>query len=107
MAGIRELFTDILHALAPDAEVKTTAIWQARPKNIAQPTRRMRLDYVLGEERAGEADTLLQFSESVNRTQKFVHTFADDPELVRIQMAQLEIWIYLLLLHSKERSRAN
>jgi Predicted pPIWI-associating nuclease len=65
MAGIRELFTDILHALAPDAEVKTTVMWQARPKNITQPTRRMQLDYVLGEERAGEADALLQFSESI------------------------------------------
>jgi len=103
MAGIRELFTDILHALAPDAEVKATVMWQARPKNITQPTRRMRLEYVLGEERACEADTLLQFSESVNRTQKFVHAFADDAELVRVQMAHLEIWIYLLLLYSKER----
>jgi hypothetical protein len=106
MAGIRELFTDILHALAPDAEVKATVVWQARPKNITQPTRRMRLEYVLGEKRASEADTLLQFSEGVNRTQKFVHAFADDAELVRVQMAQLEIWIYLLLLHSKERSRS-
>jgi hypothetical protein len=106
MAGIRELFTDILHALAPDAEVKATVMWQARPKNITQPTRRMRLEYVLGEERACEADTLLQFSQSVNRTQKFVHAFADDAELVRVQMAQLEIWIYLLL-YSKERSRSN
>ncbi len=78
-------------------------MWQARPKDITQPTRRMRLEYVLGEERACEADTLLQFSESVNRTQKFVHAFADDAELVRVQMAHLEIWIYLLLLYSKER----
>jgi Predicted pPIWI-associating nuclease len=106
MTGIRELFTDILHALAPDAEVKATVMWQARPKNITQPTRRMRLEYVLGEERACEADTLLQFSESVNRTQKFVHAFADDAELVRVQMAHMEIWIYLLLLYRKERSRS-
>lgn len=103
MAGIREIFTDILHTLAPDAEIKTTVAWEARPKDISRPTRRMRLEYILGEERACEADTLLQFGESVNRTQKFVHTFADDAELVRVQMAHLEIWIYLLLLHSKER----
>lgn len=107
MAGIRELFTDILHALAPDAKVKATVRWQVRPKEITKPTRRMRLEYVLGEERADEADTLLQFSESINRTQKFVHAFADDAELVRIQMAHLEIWIYLLLLCSKERWRSN
>jgi hypothetical protein len=102
MAGIRELFTDILHALAPDAEVKNTLMWNSRPKDITRPTRRMRLDYVLGDERACEADSLLQFSESVNRTQKFVHAFADDTELVRIQMAHLEIWIYLLLLYGKK-----
>jgi hypothetical protein len=107
MTGIRELFTDTLHTLAPDAEVKATVIWQARPKNITQPTRRMRLEFVLGEKKAGEADSLLQFDESVKRTQKFVHAFADDVELVRAQMAHLEIWIYLLLLHSQERSRSN
>lgn len=107
MAGIREIFTDILHALAPDAEVKATAMWQTRPKDITRPTRRMRLEYVLGEEGACEADALLQFSESVSRTQRFVHAFADDTELVRVQMTHLETWIYLLLLHSKKRSRSN
>lgn len=70
MAGIRELFTDVLHALAPDAEVKMTARWLARSKEVTHPTRRMRLDYVLGDETASGADTLLQFSESVNRTQR-------------------------------------
>lgn len=106
MAGIREVFTDILHALAPDAELKATEMWLARPKDIVRPTRRMRLEYVLGEERACEADTLLQFGESINRAQKFVHAFADDPELVRVQMAHMEIWIYLLLLHNRKRPRS-
>jgi hypothetical protein len=32
--------------------------------------------------------------------------FADDAELVRIQMAQMETWIYLLL-HTKGRPRSN
>lgn len=103
MAGIREVFTDILHALSPDDKVKELAMWRTRPKSITQPTRLMRLVYILGEERASEADALLQFNKSINRTQKYVHTFADDPELVRIQMAQLEGWIYLLLLHAKQR----
>jgi hypothetical protein len=102
MMGVREVFTDVLHMLAPDTNVKTTAAWHDRPKHVDQPTRRMRLEYVLGEEGACEADALFQFSESVNRTQKFVHRFADDAELVRVQMAQLEIWIYLLLIHHKE-----
>ena len=104
MAGIREVFTDILHGLAPDAEVKATTTWQTRPKNIMQPTRRMRLEYILGEKRASEADAMLQFSESINRTQTYVHTFADDAELVRVHMAQMETWIYLLLLDTKRRS---
>jgi hypothetical protein len=102
MAGIREVFTDLLHALAPDAEIKATVAWQTRPKDITKPTRRMRLEYVLGAERACETDTMLQFNESVNRTQKYVHSFADDIELVRIQMAHLETWIYLLLLYGKK-----
>jgi len=107
MAGIRELFTDVLHSLAPDAEVKKTANWLARSKEITRPTRRMRLDYVLGDEAASEADALLQFSESVNRTQRFVHAFADDVEIVRIHMGQMESWVYLLLLRGKRHPRSN
>jgi Predicted pPIWI-associating nuclease len=107
MAGIRELFTDVLHALAPDSAVKMTAQWGARSKGITRPTRRMRLDYVLGDDAASDADALLQFSDSVNRAQRFVHTFADDVELVRIQMALMESWIYLLLIRSRGRRRSN
>jgi hypothetical protein len=101
MTGVREIFTDILHALAPDEEVKATETWRDRPKNITKPTRRMRLDYVLGKEEACQADALFQFSESVERTERFVHAFAEDVELVRIQMHQLETWIYLLILHRR------
>lgn len=102
MAGIREVFTDLLHALAPDAEVKATVAWQTRPKDITKPTRRMRLEYVLGAEGACETDAMFQFNESVNRSQKYVHSFSDDIELVRIQMAHLETWIYLLLICRKK-----
>jgi hypothetical protein len=107
MAGIRELFTDVLHALAPDSAVKMTAQWGARSNGITRPTRRMRLDYVLGDDAASDADALLQFSDSVNRAQRFVHAFADDVELVRIQMAHMESWIYLLLIRSRGRRRSN
>lgn len=108
MAGIREIFTDILHTLSPDAEVKKTAIWQNRPdQKDPQVTRRMRLVYVVGEAKAAELDAAFQFDESVRRTQKFVHRFAEDAELVRVQMAQLENWIYLLLHFAKSRSGSN
>ena len=106
MTGIREVFTDVLHALAPDNEVKAATVWQTRSnQDVLRPTRRMRLEYVLGEEDATNADALLQFNDAINRSQKFVHTFADDPELVRVQMAQLENWLYLLLTFAKRRSR--
>lgn len=106
MTGIRELFTDVLHALAPDGAVKATPAWRARPESITRPTRRMRLEYVLGPEGASEADAMFQFAESVEHMQKFVHQFADDVELVRMQMAQVEIWVYLLL-SSDRRTGSN
>jgi hypothetical protein len=103
MAGIRELFDEVLRVVAPESAVEATAVWQARTNpDIKKPTRRMRLEYVLGEKRAAEADALLQFERSIQRTQKFVHTFADDVELVRAQMTQLEIWIYLLLQYGTQ-----
>jgi hypothetical protein len=105
MAGIREIFTDILHALSPDTEVTKTVMWQNRTdQKDTRVTRSMRLTYVVGEAKAAELDAAFQFDESVRRTQKFVHTFAEDPELVRVQMAQLENWIYLLLYFAKHRS---
>jgi Asp-tRNA(Asn)/Glu-tRNA(Gln) amidotransferase A subunit family amidase len=104
--GLRLALDVDLGCYAVDSEVEATPIWQERPdkNNITRPTRRMRLVYVLGSEKASQADAMLQFSDSVNRTQKFVHTFADDPELVRVQMAQMETWIYLLLLFEKSRA---
>jgi hypothetical protein len=103
MAGIRELFDEVLRVVAPESAVEATAVWQARTNpDIKKPTRRMRIEYVLGEKRAAEADALLQFERSIQRTQKFVHTFADDVELVRAQMTQLEIWIYLLLQYGTQ-----
>ncbi len=108
MAGIREIFTDILHALSPDDEVMETAMWQNRPdQKDTRVTRPMRLAYVVGDAKAAELEAAFQFDESVRRTQKFVHTFAEDPELVRVQMAQLENWIYLLLHFAKHRSGNN
>jgi hypothetical protein len=104
MNGIREIFTEILHKLAPDGPVQAGPLWQNRPdKNDGRITRRMRLVHVVGEERADELDAALQFDESVRRTQKFVHSFAADPELVRVQMAQLENWIYVLIVFGRQR----
>jgi hypothetical protein len=111
MAGIREIFTDVLHALSPDAEVQKTALWQSRDPKLKQPTRHMRLVYIMGEAEgeaaAAEIEAAFQFDESVRRTQRYVHTFAEDAELVRFQMAQLESWTYLLLHFAKRRSGNN
>jgi hypothetical protein len=108
MAGIRELFEEVLRILAPESEVEATAIWQARTnRELKKPTRRMRVVYILGEEKAAEADAVFQFEKSVQRTQKFVHTFAEDTELVRAQMTQMEIWIYLLLQFDTKSSYRN
>lgn len=108
MAGIRELFEEVLRILAPESEVEATAIWQTRTnRDLKKPTRRMRVAYILGEERAAEADAVFQFEKSVQRTQKFVHTFAEDTELVRAQMTQMEIWIYLLLQFDTKGSPCN
>lgn len=108
MAGIRELFDEVLRIFAPDSEVEAMPVWQDRTDhNITKPTRRMRLAYVLGETRAAEVDALLQFERSIKRTQQFVHTFADDADLVRAQMTHLEIWIYLLVHYGMQRSRSS
>ncbi len=107
MAGIRELLDEILRIFAPECDVETMPAWQDRTdRNITRPTRQIRLAYVLGEARAAEADALFQFDKSIKRTQKFVHTFADDVELVRAQMTHLEIWIHLLLHYGMQRSRS-
>jgi len=108
MAGIREVFDEILRTFAPESDVEATPAWQNRTnRDITKPTRQVRLAYVLGEERAAEAVVVLQFDKSIRHTQKFVHTFADDIELVRAQMTQLEIWIYLIVHYGAQRSLPN
>ena len=98
MAGMRELFDEVLRRFAPESAIENTAEWMSRKVDqVARPTRRMRIAYILGEERADEADAIFQFEKSNKRTQKYVHTFADDVSLVRVQMANLEALIYLLV----------
>jgi len=101
MASIRELSSDILHLLSPDEEVKKTDIWlQRKDQKLSKPTRRMRIEFIAGP--AVETfDALVQFDESMQHAHKFTHTFADDPELVRIALAQLENCVYMLLISSK------
>ncbi len=75
MAGIREVFDEILRTFAPESDVEATPAWQNRTnRDITKPTRQVRLAYVLGEERAAEAVVVLQFDKSIRGTQKFVHT---------------------------------
>ena len=108
MAGIREVFDEILRTFAPESDVEATPAWQNRTnRDITKPTRQVRLAHVLGEERAAEGVVVLQFDKSMRHTQKFVHTFADDVELVRAQMTQLEISIYLIVYCGAQRSLLN
>ncbi len=108
MTGIREILEEVLRTFAPDSAVEATEAWRNRgDQKITKPTRRMRLAYVLGEERADEAEAVLQFDQSIRRTQKFVHTFADDVEMVRVQMTHSEAWIHLVLHFGIQRSRSN
>jgi hypothetical protein len=108
MTGIREILEEVLRRFAPESAVEATEAWRNRDDlKITRPTRRMRLAYVLGEERAAEAEAMLQFDQSIRRTQKFVHTFADDVEMVRVQMTHSEAWIHLVLHFGMQRSRLN
>ncbi|ABF43283.1 hypothetical protein Acid345_4283 [Candidatus Koribacter versatilis Ellin345] len=105
MVGIRELFDEVFRRVAPHSAVQKTPQFENRvDRTVTRPTRRMRLAYALGEERAAELDSILQFSSSVERTQQFVHTFAEDVELVRVQMSNFENWIFLLLHYGSARS---
>jgi hypothetical protein len=101
--GMREVLAKLLHIFAPDEEVKKSDSWlQRKEQALLKPTRRMRFEYIVG---AGAADlaAFIQFNDSVERGQKFAHTFADDVEVVRTHLAQLEACIYLLVIHATER----
>jgi hypothetical protein len=96
-AGIRELLNEVLHLLAPDSKVEKSDIWLQRSNRaLPKPTRRMRLEYVVGP-LAREFDAFVQFDESVEHVNKFTHQFADNREVVRIILAEVENWIYLLV----------
>ena len=101
MAGMRELYSDVLRLLSADDELKKTEIWMTR-KNPAEtrPTRKMRLEFIVGG-RLVEYDALAQFDKSMENAHKFTHTFSEDPELVRVSISQIEICLYLLLISSR------
>jgi hypothetical protein len=107
MAGIRELYSEVLHRLAPDDEVKKTDAWRSRRDNsLPRPTRRMRIEFIVGAA-MNEFDALLQFDESIEHAHKFTHSFADDPELVRLALSALENCAYLLIISSKPKKSQN
>jgi hypothetical protein len=101
MAGIRELYSEVMRTLAADDEIMKTDIWLRRkPSKETKPTRRMRYQFILGDH-LPEFDTLVQFDKSMENANKFTHTFSDDPEIVRVSIAQIENCLYLLLRFSK------
>ena len=101
MAGMRELYSDVLRLLSADDELKKTEIWMKR-KDPAEtrPTRKMRLEFIVGG-RLVEYDALAQFDKSMQNAHKFTHTFSEDAELVRVSISQIEICLYLLLISSR------
>jgi|GEM_PF-4656152 len=102
-AGARELYTEILHLLSPDDELQESDIWQKRSDaSLAKPTRRMRIEFIVGAE-ASELDVLAQFDQSIAQANKFTHKFADNVEVVRVAMSQLENCAYLLLACRKPK----
>jgi len=101
MAGIRELYSEVMRSLAADEEIMKTEIWLNRkPGKETRPTRRMRYQFIFGD-RLPELDTLVQFDTSMENANKFTHTFSDDPEIVRVSISQIESCLYLLLRFSK------
>ena len=62
----------------------------------------MRTEFIFGSD-FENLDAILQFDASIQRMNKHSHTFSDDRELVRIYMAQLETYTYLLLVYAKAR----
>jgi len=95
--GLREILKDVLHLLAPDEQVMGSEDWLNRKhQKPERPTRLTRVAFIV----KGEAEraALEQFNKSVELANKFAHTFADEPELVRAHMAQLEVFMYLILI---------
>jgi hypothetical protein len=57
----------------------------------------------LGQLRQPQFDTVVQFDKSMENANKFTHTFADDPEIVRVSISQIENCLYLLLRDAQAR----
>jgi hypothetical protein len=103
MLGLREVFSEVLRRFAPDDEITNSDAWKGRIGNgPPRPTRRERITFLMGSD-APALEAVLQFNESIEFSNKFSHTFADDPESVRVRMAQLENWIYMILLYARKR----
>jgi len=103
MLGLREVYSELLHRFAPDDELVKSDIWNNRPSNQPdRPTRRERITFIMGAN-SSMLYASLQFDESIKCANKFSHTFADNVESVRVQMAQLDNLIYMILLYALEQ----
>lgn len=101
--GVREILSELLHTFAPDEEVKKTEIRTGRKdEKLAKPTRRMRFEYIVG---PGAADlaAVIQFDESVTHGNQYAHIFAEEIEVVRAYLGQLEACIYLIITYGLDR----
>ena len=69
---------------------------------MAKPTRRMRFQYIVGPA-ADDLAALVQFDESINHGNKYAHVFAEQIEVVRAYLGQLESCIYLIITYALDR----
>jgi hypothetical protein len=101
-AGQRELYTEILHLLAPDEAVMITDIWLKRSpsESVNRPTRRMRIQFI-GDDAESQLNASVQFIDSMERANEYTHTFAENAEVVRVYLSQVENCVYLLLASAK------
>ncbi|MBI3475980.1 MAG: hypothetical protein HY010_09620 [Acidobacteria bacterium] len=100
--GVREILGELLRLFAPDEKVKQSGVWlERKDQALSKPTRRMRLEYIVGDA-AADLAALFQFDESVQNANKFAHVFEDNVEVVRAHLAQVEACIYLVITYAIE-----
>lgn len=101
--GFREIFKDLLHELAPDDVFRSDPMWVEKiATQEGKIYRNNRISYILRDQ-PSEVKALVQFDKSVQRAHKFTHTFAENTELVRIHVSEMQSCIYLLLLAEREK----
>jgi hypothetical protein len=98
--SLRELFTHVLHALAPDAEVKN---WTNNPKHYhnKRPTRKARLLYICREINYGPFTDFIEAD--INSTLKFLDLFQEGTHKIVIEYQERQLRAMLVRMESTLR----